>query len=692
MVNGVSTDLSIKDKVVGERVTNGSGTKQSCDALVESGDYIKAGKASAEVSREDGQENDATQSKTPEEMRGSGGDSMLAAGPLPKDPLISVVQENTAAEEVKVSIGSVAHLEGPQSTEPADTTQSVPAHTMKESALQPILSAMVADMTNGGSPNVIEPADDKMQAASEILDRWVDCIVKYKAEGDPESATQFLLSGPIGQLLPELVRLFLETVRITTLMGFFSLKKTEASPLIQCYRDWRTHCELPSMKGYCLARHLLGMSNRVEKAVRSMPPADYETRNWMKEVLVVLTGSSKEFIVDECHVVDVEYFLNERTKEWSDRLVIWREQNNLPPLKGSGKVAMVSGWKTMLKEALDVERGTGRVLTEAELLQIPPPGPEEEVLEVQSVVPKIEVKEKKKKAVKKPSKPPTPVTYESGHSALQSEEFLASILRPENIKFLQSTGITNAEHLIACEKQQTSPIIVELMAFRTDATGMQAQAPTCVRLMYDWTQRVKNRLEEIQSDTVKLLAKKRGPRQKEESDLQTGEPVIAVAKKPSKPRQRGPTKLLKEPMAALSANTRSFLKTMGIEEAHSFLQTKTSVIASNYIAWRETANMATLKGYGAIATVSGWKAQVRKAALDTGKVELAASEPVNKSKWGKPGDSPVVADQRRSTLDQMKVVQTVHSILLFGVPERRVYVQGPTGELLKWIRVLARTK
>jgi hypothetical protein len=681
-VSDASTRLSTEDKVVGEGLMNGSGTNKSCNPLAGSGDYVKVIKASAEASPEDGQENGTTQSKTPEEIDESGGDSIAEL--LSRDPLGSVVK-NTSTEEV--SSGNVAHVEGAQSTEHAGHAQSVPAHTPKESAVQPILSAMVASMTNGESkednPSGIEPSAEKMGAASNMLARWRDTIVKYRLEGDPESATQFLLSGPIGQLLPELVRLFLETVRITTMLGFFSLKKTEASPLIQYYRDWRTHCDLPPMKGYCLARHLLGMSNRVEKAVRSMPPADYETRNWMKEVLVVLTGSSKDFIVDECHVVDAEYFLNERTKEWSDRLVKWRKQNNLPPLKGSGKVAMVSGWKTMLKEALDVERGTGRVLTEAELLKIPSPGPEEEVGEVgeiEPVVPKIEVKEKKKKAVKKQSKPPTPVTYESGHSALQSEEFLASILRPENIKFLQSQGITNAEQLIACEKQQSSPIIIELVAFRTEVTGMQAQAPTCVRLMYDWTQRVKNRLEEIQSDTVAPLAKKRGPRQKDENEMHTGEPIVVTVVKKSKPRQRGPTKILKEPLAALSANTQSFLKTIGIEEAHTFLQTKTSVIASTYISWRATANMATLKGYGAIATISGWKAQVRKAALATGKHELASAEPVNRSKWNNPDGSPVVASQRPSALDQMKVIPTVHATLLFGLPERRVYVQGPTGE------------
>lgn len=231
------------------------------------------------------------------------------------------------------------------------------------------------------------------------------------------------------------------------------------------------------------------------------------------------------------------------------------------------------------------------------------------------------------------------------------------------------------------------------MKFRTEATGVPAQAPTCVRLMYDWTQRVKNKIEEIQSDTVKPLAKKRGPRQKDEGEPQPPseaiEPVVIVVpvkKQPSKPpRSRGVTKFLKDPMGALSANTRTFLKSINIADSETFLQTKTSIIASTYIAWRAKENMATLKGYGAIATVSGWKAQVRKAGSDPGRQDLTAKEPVARQKVAPIEDTSAVENTKPSTLDQLRVIPKAFPCLLFGMQERRFYMQGPTGKFRETI-------
>lgn len=524
------------------------------------------------------------------------------------------------------------------------------------------------------------PSPKHLERAAAILERWRACVAKFRAGTDQKGTDTFLLSGPIGQLLPKLVRQFLESVRVYTLLDFFSLKKTEASPLIAYYKDWRKHCLLPPLKGYCLARHLIGMSIRLEKAVRSLPPADAETRKWMSTVLVILTGSSKEFIIDECRVFDVEYFLNERTKEWSDRLVQWRIEQKQPPLKGSGKVAMVSGWKTSLKDSLDVEKGHGRVLTEAELLKAPPRGADEEE-------PESEVEESEQKLeiamtpVKKPEKvSPEQVVYNSGKAALRSEDFLLSVLRAENVRFLNSIGIRNAEQLIECDKQPKSLAIAALVKYRTDATAIQAQPATCVRLMYDWTQRVKTKLKEIKCHAVGSLAKKRGPKSKEDGEP-LGPVVVAQPKKPSpKPvRPKNSCKVFGDPMDALSAGSRSFLESLGISDANTFLATKTSTMSMAYVTWREKENMPPLKGYGAIATVSGWKAQVRKAALDAGEHSLAATEPADR--YGKLTNTvaKVAHEAVPSFFDSVLVVPKRSSSLLCGMSEKRFLVQGPTG-------------
>lgn len=530
------------------------------------------------------------------------------------------------------------------------------------------------------------PSNEQLHRAWEVLERWRASITKFKAgQIVVNSPKIFLLSGPIGQLLPELVKQFLQTIRVTTVYDFFALKKTEASPLLGYYSDWRKHCELPLAKGYALARHLLGMNMRLEKAVRSMPPADQFARDWMSTVLCILTGSSKEFIIDDLNMIDVDYFLNERTKEWSDRLVLWRETNNLPILKGSGKVAMVSGWKTSLKEALDVEKGKGRVLSEVELLKLPPGSKEDEAVQIVEIVPEKE-KKKKKTPKKQPKPAPVPITYKSGQAALRSKTFFASALRPENIKFLSSAGIETAEQLIECDKQQSSTVVQELMKFRSKITGVDAQSATCVRLIYDWTQRVKAKLEAIESDTVKALAKKRGPRTtKDEADQVKSNGEAGKASKPSRPK--GPGKPLKDPIEALSSNTRSFLASIDIYDGETFLRTKTSLISKTYIDWREVEKMSMLKGYGAIATVSGWKAQVRKSAADAGMHDLASTEPSDRGKQDPDGiDSgaggkPVRAAKRMpSRLESVHIVQKTYSKLLFGLQARRLYMQGPTGK------------
>ena len=497
-------------------------------------------------------------------------------------------------------------------------------------------------------PSTRIPTAEELEKAGKLLEEWQEMLVVFNenrahVENDvsEQRAAFFPINGPVGCLFPRGLLNFLETINVKTLYGYLCLKKTESSSLIPEYRAWRSHCGLVVLKDYPLARHLAGITLRIETAITSIPPVDELTKKWMSTVLCMLTGSSKDFIITECQVYDPEVFVSERTKDWSDRLVVWRDREKMPVLKGSGKVAMISGWKTAIKESLDVERGDGRVLSEEELFKDIPMDPNEIV----------EPKVVKKRLARKPGKEFKAALYNDAEVALRSPEFLASVMKSDNTSFLLSVGITTAEQLIDVEKQIDSDITLSLVKYRTDQTKVPAHASTCVRLLYDWTQRVRAQLEEIQPDASKEVPKKRAPKGKpveikiaEEKMKQLpvasrNAPHVPPAKttklqtsaegknNPEKKRARHVT-VHEDPMASLSVSARKFIETTTIRTAREFLSTKTTLAASLYEVWRVKEGLPLLKGYGSIATISSWKAQIRKAAKALGDDELAETLPL----------------------------------------------------------------
>ena len=498
------------------------------------------------------------------------------------------------------------------------------------------------------------PTTIQLEKALKLLISWKGALAQfYQRKGEANEGAEghelpayFPLDGPVDCLFPKSVLNFLETVRIRSLYSYFSLKKTESSSLIPEYRAWRSHCGLLSLRGFPLARHLAGINTRIEIALSSMPPVDAETQKWMGTVLVILTGCAKDFIVSECKINDAEIFVNGRTKEWSDRLVAWRAIHKMPLLKGSGKVAMISGWKTSLKESLDAEKGDGRVLTEEELMK-DPPGDPTEILQ-----PKIKVQ-----LSRKAGKEFKAALYRDAEVALRSPDFLMSVLKSDNAVFLSSVGISTAEQLIDVEKQIDSDITLSLVKFRSEDKDVPANANTCVRLLYDWTQRVRAKLEELQTVASKDLVKKRGSKSKPmngttETKRNIGpntQLIVAadfkqkVEVKLTKEKKRGKKNLEKRvrhvlvrdnPMDTLSVSARKFLETTKIKTAHDFLATKTTETAFAYGFWREREGMPLLKGYGSIATISSWKAQIRKVAKALGDEELAATLPIGQQSKG----------------------------------------------------------
>ena len=73
-----------------------------------------------------------------------------------------------------------------------------------------------------------------------------------------------------------------------------------------------------------------------------------------------------------------------------------------------------------------------------------------------------------------------------------------------------------------------------------------------------------------------------------------------------------------DPLEALSATTKSFLESIGITTAVSFLSQRSTDIAPHFVEWRAKEGMSELKGSGPVASVSAWKTTVRSRAKEMG--------------------------------------------------------------------------
>jgi hypothetical protein len=116
-------------------------------------------------------------------------------------------------------------------------------------------------------------------------------------------------------------------------------------------------------------------------------------------------------------------------------------------------------------------------------------------------------------------------------------------------------------------------------------------------------------------------------------------------------------------------------------------------LATELVNWRSEMNMAELKGGGESATISGWKASVRKRANKIGLEDVAAIVPA---------DQPVVRAPRRvqlalnqmarmpsKSLEPTSIPQVPDDNLsypgvLFGRSRRRINVQDHTSKSHRW--------
>lgn len=505
-------------------------------------------------------------------------------------------------------------------TAPGD--QSFHCHSF-ESAIATAITAPNEVAPCSSSLNQSEtPLDpDKERKATQLLEDWKKTVNEWRQRNafSLDDEEQFPLSGPLSLFIPEGTQQFFQSINLQNAVEFLSLKKTETGLVVDMFQAWRNVCGLKQKQSLALAKHLVGISSRIEMAVASKAGIDANDMEWINDAMVIVTGAAKEFIIDDSKIYNAEQFIEMRTKFLADKLSDWRSRMGLPILKGSGKVAMISAWKAMLKDEVEIQKSIGKVVSKEELRSAE--------VEGQSGSPPKKRKgddehDRRKKKVPKDT-PPRYITP-AALKALGSESFFVDIFGEDerNMTMFRSVGITTAEKLLDADKGQNSDFLKAVINMKSEQTRGAVQSSSCIRLLYNWAAKVKTRLDDIEQG--KTLD---GSKNKANGDS----PNQAKAEKP-KAFHRERKSLSEDPFDALSASSRDFLASMGITTAVQFLSARTTDMANAFITWRAEKNMTALKGLGAVASISGWKKLVRNKAVSLGDDDLALLNQASNSK------------------------------------------------------------
>jgi len=468
--------------------------------------------------------------------------------------------------------------------------------------------------TANGSGDTVQLDPSKLQGALALMESWRRALLKMESLESTERTKQFFLDGPISALIPKCTQNFLRSVKIVSAFDFLTHKRTETGILVDMYISWRKECSLSEITRLTIARHLVGLGARIELAIGSSCPPNIAERTWVGTQSVVLGGASKEFLFD-IKVFDSDVFLNTKTKDLSEQLADWRVAQGLAPLKGTGKVAMISAWKTQVREAKEAEEEDGKVLGEQWYSNLNfEDSNENQFLTAKPKVIKTTAKSNVKTVAKKPEKSPSPAKEETPiagvgkvPSELESKAFLATVLSKGTIKILDAVGVKTAGDLLNVE--DGSPTLDAIAKeLKNYSGGLETDTPSNdhkSRIVAYWQQQVKSKLA---ANTRKAKA---SPINKESPKLMKSQEDRAFSRKK-----------IEDPWDALSDSSKVFLKSIGVNDAESFLAAKTKDLAEALVKYREDNNMPPLKGLGSVASISGWKALVRSAAKKVGQHDL----------------------------------------------------------------------
>ena len=584
-----------------------------------------------------------SQTESPPESGSAEKSTTVAAGPvqetdrghvdteMPDENHASSSPSKGSSERASAAVHNPFNM--PNEFEPTPTKKASPREHTYPSPGPPV------------SPPKVELSKEAVSQAEAKLSEWRNLLEKKSGDGKlPFLEDSFPIDGPISFLVPQATRNFLATAKIKSLYEFFAVRKTETGAICHMMVAWRDECKLPKLPPSALARHLLGLSYRLETAVCSCLPVSPKYRGWMNDPMVIMTGAAREFLVGHMKLNSATDFLDSRTKALAFRLAAWRESKGLVPLKGSGKVAMVSGWKACAREEISVITGVGGVLKNIDLVAIS--SRDVPILKDESMA--ESPKRKAAKPVKQSPKPardkillmpvsskhdsPKPVSSKHDspkpvsskpvsskpilpkpiHSpgnlqvdyAKHSQLFVEHVLGKEIAALLSSAGIHTAAELDKAEASRDE---------RLQEVLREANQADSWELVGQWCSKLKKQLEEMTTDSEE-------PKKLKPSRTSPPARVSGIA----------------DPFDILSTVTKTFLVSIGITTGEEFLSARTTDIANSFVKWRVQEGKPELKGLGAIASVSGWKATCRKAAAEMGLDDIAGMEPPSRAVY-KPG-------------------------------------------------------
>lgn len=454
---------------------------------------------------------------------------------------------------------------------------------------------------------IIKGKEGKDILAAEKLEVWKILIQTWKRSSVKVcDKDQFpLVDGPMSVFFPVGTLQFMESINIKALFDFLCLKKTESGLIVEMFRDWRRKCGLKDLNLLPLAKHLTGINARIEASLEGKLDAEKDLTKWITGPMVILSGAAKDFLVDYSKLFSGTQFIETKTKHLADQFSNWRSKTGLPALKGSGKVAMISAWKTQIKDELELEKSKRKVIPKEEIKN-----------EIESISETISLdrsskrhdQQRKRRKVKQP-KSKTGHKSLAAQEALNSTDFFLECFRGEHKRAMfDSVGITTAQMLIDADRGKNSDLLKAVVKLKSEENkGKEIKISSCMSLLYDWLSRVKKRINDFE---------------KHESD---GVVKIEDRNRKSKGNRNWKKKSdSMNPFDALSTPSKEFLiASMNIRTASEFLATRTTDIANAFIKWRGDKEMSVLKGLGAVASISGWKNMVRVKAASLGDISLA---------------------------------------------------------------------
>lgn len=563
---------------------------------------------------------------------------IFTLGQLQKVLEIPDNDKDSFRQEVIEKLSRSSLVCGHKSSENDKVNESSPAPMQVESPAKPSTDKEASGGDKG------DVSEEHAHAAKQKLEEWKVAASKWMKE-NPDGKSeeldreQFPLDGPISVLIPTCYQNFFASINLKSMYDLMVLKKTETGIVIDMILIWRRKCQLVDMSHMSIAKHLLAVVNRIERIMEEVPGMNPKEKKWVGGVLNVLTGAAKDYVFDTLDDFSPQKFLDTLTTYLADGLAKWRESKGQPPLKGSGKVAMISAWKTMVRESIEIEEAEGKVILGYDFYQAAAPDDAavqekvrgndtpDPIPKKQKTPPTPKTPKPKKKKKKTSDKSPQieSIQDETIQGNLHSVAFMEKLFPVEKLSLLKDVGIDTAEKLLSSAKGVESELVLRIIKDReaNKAEGAIVQASSCVRLVYDWCSKVRANLDKT-IDNVRPISKtsKRKPdrnlppnkKQKKKKSQEVRTMIIRRKK-------------LSDPFEILSAAPQEFLKSSGISNAKDFLSARTTDLAEDLIKWREKKSLSVLKGLGATASVSGWKALVRRTADEMGLVELSTLEP-----------------------------------------------------------------